>query len=141
MTSVTVSGSGPSSRTDPPSTTSTPCSTQACMIPDVSTPCSTALAIEPQRRMVLRARMWCSWPCSTPMPSSRFTPSEVPYRAPSMSWVARAHPQALAADHHPVVLEHVGHRHGAGVAVVDDDRAVHLRVLDLEPDAADPDLG
>src|SRR6266545_6198959 len=52
MTSVIVSGSGPSSRTDPPSTTSTPCSTQACMIPDVSTPCSTALAIEPQRHGV-----------------------------------------------------------------------------------------
>ncbi len=59
-TSVSVSGSGPSSRTDPPSTKSIPCCMQACMMPEVSTPCSTALAMEPQRRMVLIARMWCS---------------------------------------------------------------------------------
>ena len=38
------------------------------------------------------ARMWCSWPCSTPLPWARSTPSEVPYSADSMSWVASALP-------------------------------------------------
>ena len=40
----------------------------ACMTPRVRTPCSTAAAIEPAARIVLIARMWCSWPCSTPRP-------------------------------------------------------------------------
>ena len=38
------------------------------------------------------ARMWCSWPCSTPRPCLRSTPSEVPNNDDSMSWVASALP-------------------------------------------------
>ena len=36
--------------------------------------------------------MWCSWPCSTPRPCARSTPSEVPNSDDSMSWVASALP-------------------------------------------------
>jgi hypothetical protein len=47
---------------------------------------------EPALRIWLMARMWCSWPCSTPLPAARSTPSEVPYSEASMSWVASALP-------------------------------------------------
>ena len=62
------------------------------MMPPVSTPVSTACRIEPALRIVLSARMWCSWPCSTPRPWARSTPSDVPNSADSMSWVASALP-------------------------------------------------
>ncbi len=62
------------------------------MMPPVSTPLSTAALIEPSLRIVLIARMWCSWPCSTPRPIARSTPRLVPYSADSMSWVASALP-------------------------------------------------
>ena len=68
------------------------CVTSACMIPPVSTPFSTAARIEPSLRIVFSARMWCSWPCSTPRPIARSTPRLVPYSADSMSWVASALP-------------------------------------------------
>ena len=92
ITSVTTSGSGPSSRTDPTRTKSLPSVTSACITPEVMTPCSTAAAIDPARRTRLMARMWCSWPCSTPWPRDRSTPSEVPKIEDSMSWVAIALP-------------------------------------------------
>ena len=68
------------------------CLTIACMMPPVRTPCSTAWAMDPALRIWLMARMWCSWPCSTPRPCCRSTPSEVPNNAASMSWVASAFP-------------------------------------------------
>ena len=50
------------------------CVTIACMTPPVSTPCSTAAAIEPALRIWLIARMWCSCPCSTPLPRRQVDP-------------------------------------------------------------------
>ena len=78
MTSVITSGSGLSSRIEPASTNGVPVVTRACMRPDVSTPCSTASARPPQRRTVLMARRWCSWPPGTGIPVFMSMPSEVP---------------------------------------------------------------
>ena len=38
----------------------------------------TAARIDPSLRIVFSARMWCSWPCSTPRPIERSTPRLVP---------------------------------------------------------------
>ena len=48
------------------------------MIPLVTTPSSTARAIDPDLRIVLSARTWCSWPCSTPWAMLRSRPRLVP---------------------------------------------------------------
>jgi len=48
------------------------CFTHSYMMPDVRMPWSTALRIEPQRRMRLIARRWCSWPVSAMLASARW---------------------------------------------------------------------
>ena len=193
----------------------------ACITPPVSTPLSTAALIEPAARIVLIARMWCSWPCSTPTPAARSTPSDVPNSDDSMSCVASAlplnststqpcstsatigvdapvwttagpathrirppslltsrirsaiwrtssacgfsldtvelmnpkspstalcsrigqhDPHAARAADDLVALVHVAHRHGAHPrAVRHEQAAVHLRLLDRHPLAAEPD--
>ena len=53
--SISVSGSGPSSRMEPASENGTPARTHSKKTPRVSTPCSTACLMPPQRRIVLIA--------------------------------------------------------------------------------------
>ena len=96
ITSVITSGIGPSSRMLPASTNGVPVVTSVCMRPPVSTPWSTAALMPPQRRMVLMARRWCSWPPATGVPRLRSMPSEVPKRFASMSCVATALPPNTA---------------------------------------------
>ena len=57
--------------------------------------------------------------------------------------LGREDAQPLPADDDPVALAHVGHRHAAGRLAfgIEEDAAVHLLVLDLDPFAVEPDLG
>ena len=91
-TSVMVSGSGPSSRIDPPSTKGTPACTHSNITPPFTKPASTAAAIDPCRRTSLITRRWLLWPPSVGAPSATETPSDVPSTFDSMSWVANPLP-------------------------------------------------
>ena len=75
----------------------------SCITPEVRTPCSTAAAMEPAPRIRLIARMWCSWPWSTPDPLDRSTPSDVPNSDDSMSCVARALPANSTSTKPPAI--------------------------------------
>src|SRR5439155_9924697 len=98
-TSVITSGSGPSSRNEPPSTNGTRRLTHSYITPPRTKPSSTAAAIEPRRLTSLITRRWLACPPSVGTPSRIETPSDVPSTLLSMSWVAKPLPEKSTSTH------------------------------------------
>ena len=91
-TSVTTSGSGPSSRMDPARTNGTLFATHSYMMPLARRPDETIRLIDPALNTSFTASMWLRCPCGAGAPSLTLMPSDVPRVALSMSCTASALP-------------------------------------------------